>query len=732
MTIFSSKNRPPHLGPFPLERLSTSDSTNLYSGAIPDEPLKFRNSGNKNSIVSTLGPFMLQLDRMRDGPIAAKKSPIPDDHQERATHIKSAAYFLNASMVGICNIADSAYLTEPMINPDLPNSTLAAEKPTVDKYIDNVFDIVAAQLEAASHADAFLTSSKHKYGIVIVVEYPRDPDPKEPGGKWIAGAQAHRAALRSAEIAVVIAQYIRILGYPARTHTATTSNVNVDALVVAGGLGVENRSGKIELPFLENRYGVAVVSTDMELAIDRQLETLATKKARDFRWWLGLDGAQPGYSWPQYKNRAYHLGLHPMETLKRRETTTTLIDSESVPRVPKRHDMFARAAAGDLGDKAQGQMQSGRCVTKCPFANAMTPLMAATIPLQEGETAAVRAADSGDPVANSKAVKAVLHYLGADIVGISEAPDYIWYSHQADGSPIVPYHKYAITVLIDQGYETLEGSSGDDWASSIQSMRGYMRSNLVCSMGAAHIRSLGYSARSHGNPHQDVVHIPAIMLSGLGELSRIGELVLNPFLGPRVKSAIITTDMPLFTDKPLDFGLQDFCNKCNKCARECPSSAIPFGNKIMFNGYEMWKPDVEKCARYRITNPAGAMCGRCMKVCPFNHEGLLAERPFRWAALNLPFTRSWLARYDDLIGRGRINKTKKWWWDLDTDLNGVICRASKSNARELNFRPVTSDSQKLAAYPIAIAPPAVTDVAVEIDRKAGVEWYRNAKKPRAN
>jgi len=730
MTIFSGKNRSPHLGPFPLEQLSTTDRQTIHSsGDSHNGPLSFRNSDNESSIVNTLAPFMLQLDRMRDGPIAAKKSPIPDDYQERATHIKSAAYFLNASMVGICNVPDSANLANPLMNPELPDTTSPGGHLPAAKYIDNVLDIIATQLEHASHADACFNSVKHQYGIVIVVEYPRDPDPKEAGGKWIAGAQAHRAALRSAEIAVVIAQYIRLLGYPACTHTATTTNLNNDTMVVAAGLGTQDSSDKADNPFLDKRYGVAVVSTDLDLAVDKQIEIQASKRARNFSWWLGLDGAQPGYSLPRYKNRAYHLGLYPMETLTRRETTTTIIESQNIPRVPKRHDMFTRAAAGELGDKSQKQMQSGRCVTKFPFANAMTPLMAATIPLQEGQTSSTRVADTEDPVTNSKAIKAALHYLGADIVGISDAPDYVWYSHQADGSPIVPYHKYAITALIDQSYDTLEGSSGDDWASAAQSMRAYMRANLVCSMVAAHIRSLGYSARSHGNPHQDVLHIPLIMLAGLGELSRIGELVLNPFIGPRIKTAIITTDMPLAIDKPIDFGLQDFCNKCNKCARECPASAIPFGDKIMFNGYEMWKPDVEKCARYRITNTAGAMCGRCMKVCPFNLEGVLAERPFHWAALNLPFTRRWLAKYDDKIGRGRINKTKKWWWDLDTDMNGVIVKAGKSSARELNFRPRTTGKQRLAAYPFAVAPAAVTKAPVKLDRKAGVEWYRNAKKP---
>ena len=71
-------------------------------------------------------------------------------------------------------------------------------------------------------------------------------------------------------------------------------------------------------------------------------------------------------------------------------------------------------------------------------------------------------------------------------------------------------------------------------------------------------------------------------------------------------------------DQPIDFGLQYFCSDCLKCARECPCDAIPFGDKVMFNGYEIWKPDVERCTRYRLTNARGSACGRCMKTCPIN------------------------------------------------------------------------------------------------------------------
>lgn len=52
----------------------------------------------------------------------------------------------------------------------------------------------------------------------------------------------------------------------------------------------------------------------------------------------------------------------------------------------------------------------------------------------------------------------------------------------------------------------------------------------------------------------------------LAELSRIGDTLLNPFIGPRSKSVVFTTDFPMAVDQPIDFGLQRFCDRCRKCA----------------------------------------------------------------------------------------------------------------------------------------------------------------------
>jgi hypothetical protein len=47
------------------------------------------------------------------------------------------------------------------------------------------------------------------------------------------------------------------------------------------------------------------------------------------------------------------LGAFPFETLQRRDTPTTFIDHDRVPRFPKRADFFARALFGDLGKSVQ-------------------------------------------------------------------------------------------------------------------------------------------------------------------------------------------------------------------------------------------------------------------------------------------------------------------------------------------------------------------------------------------
>jgi len=59
LRFFSDKNRPVHLGPFPLERLARLDPDQLPDlGQVPPfEPLDFRRPDTPQSIVNAMGEY---------------------------------------------------------------------------------------------------------------------------------------------------------------------------------------------------------------------------------------------------------------------------------------------------------------------------------------------------------------------------------------------------------------------------------------------------------------------------------------------------------------------------------------------------------------------------------------------------------------------------------------------------------------------------------------------------
>jgi ferredoxin-NADP reductase/ferredoxin len=678
----------------------------------------------------SISSFLCALDAVREGDVAANRAQIPEDLQERAKHMKAAGYFLDAALMGIAPLKAEHFLAKPHRHPGLATLSFAESKEKL-RLRFNPLAVIRQMEQAISLADRPITG--HTHALVIVNDYPRDPGPDETGTEWFSDLQPWRAAVRAAETACVLASYLRILGYEARAHTATTSNVNLQLLAVEAGLVLPGPEGRITNPFIGDRFQVAVVTTTLKMAQDLPLraQTLGDRwRSKGLRWWLGAASPRSSRTAVDMVGRPYKDSRYPTEKLKRVDKPTTFIDEARIPRVPKSSEMFLRAAFGDLGKQALEASKDGHSVSKAPLAGALRLALNVYSLLQRGTPAPAKAAGYDNPDRNAALVKATMHWLGADLAGISNAPAWVWYSHRQDGTEMEVAHPLAASVMIDQGYETMDGASGDDWISSAQSMRTYMRAALVCGVVGQHLRNLGYSATAHSAADSDVIQTPLVLLAGLGEVSRIGETILNPFLGPRLKTGIMTTDFPLTPDRPIDFGLQNFCNSCNKCARECPSGAISSGPKVMFNGYEIWKADTAKCTQYRTTNLGGAMCGRCMKTCPWNLAGLVREAPFRWAAIHVPRAARWLAQLDDKLNRGAINPARKWWWDIARDpSDGHIKRAEKTNARGLNTHiDLKRENQTLAIYPIELVPPPLP-MPWPLNREAGIAAYEKALSP---
>ena len=364
----------------------------------------------------------------------------------------------------------------------------------------------------------------------------------------------------------------------------------------------------------------------------------------------------------------------PVHKLTRVDRPTTVINEGRIQRVRERQAGFCKASAGDYGPKLQREFR--RFVPKHPVSGALAWMRNNMRPFVDGMVAAHQAPVPNDPAVLARHIKETAYFLRADAAGVCELPQYAVYSHKFDFMnpdagevPVELNHKYAIAVLIDQDYRTSHATSGSDWISNAMSMLSYSTSGFVAIILAEYIRRLGYPAKAHYAPFYDIVVPPILLLSGLGEMSRIGDSVIHPFLGPRFKAAVVTTDLPLLPDKPIDFGLQDFCSKCKKCARECPSGAISDGNKEMFNGYEKWPVDIKRCTGMRVGNQRGSGCGTCIKVCPWNKPYTPFHRTVGWAMRHSALARSLAIWGDDLLGYGKPDYSKKWWFDLE-DVNG--------------------------------------------------------------
>ncbi|MEH6526986.1 MAG: reductive dehalogenase domain-containing protein [Sneathiella sp.] len=685
-----SKNRPFHFGPFPLETLRR-DSTVFGQEAKRPPSVMSGPAGEQTGIGAAANDYQNLFSHFKEGTSAPQMAPLPNDLGPRAVDLKGAAYFLDASMAGICEIPETAWLNHK-------------------------------------------TNSGHSHALVILLEHARLPEQTNLAFSWIGKSAIALHHLRITEIATSVAGHVRNMGFDAQVHVAGDPEIDIEKLSVLAGLTV--RTGDvISAPFIGREFSLAAISMEFEAAVDAPLHAEALR-ASGLHYWWGQNGAQSGRERRRRTKRASHLSRYPMETVKRIDRPTTLILDDEVPRVPKRAEFFQRALFGDLGAKAQ--KERGRFAFKTPLSVSLLDLIKALVPQQDGPVAPDIAVDLKNPADNTKAIKSLSYYLGADLTGICEVPNYAWYSHRADGSEIIPNHKYAVVMLIDQGYETMEGASGDDWMSGAQSMRGYLRGAEIAGLMGQMLREKGVASRAQTNADSEVLQIPLILWAGLGELSRIGELVLNPFVGPRFKSVVLTTDLPLIADKPIDFGLQSFCGSCMKCARECPCDAIPFGDKVMFNGYEIWKPDVERCTRYRVTNPKGSACGRCMKTCPINKvvdaDGAYLTRVASWMGINamalkplmVPIA-TWL---DDKLENGMRNPVKKWWFDHEI-IDGISVDPPKgTNQRDIDpARTVDAAKQKMAYYPANTMPAPDQKDPKPVDRKAAVTAGQSLERP---
>ena len=214
LRFFSTKDRPFHLGPYPIERLVRIEAEADLSAVPPMTPLDFQRLDTPHSLINAMGEYQAMMDAIREATVNPVLSDIPDDLQERANHLKSFGYFVDASMMGVCRLPDAARLKTPYRNPEIDR--LAEDLRTRQtKTLASGIDVIMADLKESMEAPSGPIDA-HTHAIVCLYEHYRDPREDEPGADWIAGVNPYRGCLRATEAAVCLSNYLGLLGYPSR------------------------------------------------------------------------------------------------------------------------------------------------------------------------------------------------------------------------------------------------------------------------------------------------------------------------------------------------------------------------------------------------------------------------------------------------------------------------------------------------------------------------------------
>ncbi|MBW2340027.1 MAG: reductive dehalogenase [Deltaproteobacteria bacterium] len=271
------------------------------------------------------------------------------------------------------------------------------------------------------------------------------------------------------------------------------------------------------------------------------------------------------------------------------------------------------------------------------------------------------------PEEATERIKGYVQNRGADLVGITELNPLWVYSHRGEifyenwedwGREIKVEHKYAVVFAMEMSFDMV--GTGPHTPTAIESMGNYAKGAYIATQLASFIANLGHSAAASHFRHYEALMVPLAVDAGLGELGRLGYLVTKE-LGPRVRLGVVTTDLPLIPDKPVDIGVQDFCRICKKCAVCCPSNSIPVEkNQTVVNGLRRWKLNDETCFEY--WGKIGTDCNVCMRVCPWSHARTFPHRIILELITRNKSARRIFSIMDDIFygKRPKVKAIPKW------------------------------------------------------------------------
>ena len=293
----------------------------------------------------------------------------------------------------------------------------------------------------------------------------------------------------------------------------------------------------------------------------------------------------------------------------------------------------------------------------------------------------------GNPKEASRMIEAAGIFLGAAQIGFTRVNEN-WLSPKVvfdpaaekvtvteDKTQVFPAgYKYVISGVVLVPHEA--GIRSPSAIGNAADRLGFEHAWLATARMMVFLQSLGYGAEfiPSFNP------VPWAIASGLGELGRMNRMI-SPLYGGAIRLFSIITDLPLALDKPIDFGLQQFCRGCKKCAEVCPSGALSLDKDPSwewegeqpwhYRGKKVWWDNSRKCQEHQM----GERCINCMMACPWTKDNktYLHELAHIMAA-RFPRMAPLFRKMDDLFGYNLIHKTNPQmndWWDYEGPVSGI-------------------------------------------------------------
>ncbi len=214
----------------------------------------------------------------------------------------------------------------------------------------------------------------------------------------------------------------------------------------------------------------------------------------------------------------------------------------------------------------------------------------------------------------TKTIKAFALANEADVVGIARMdPLYVYQQYELTDPWVI-----VIGVAMDHDELAQAPPTFENPTAAVVVAKEYNRAARACRKLTNHILEQGHYAKAWQGPYASALNmIPAAIAAGLGELGKHGSII-NRELGSRFRMSAVTTNLPLLSDEPDEFGIDDYCTRCQACSKACPPDAI-YDEKQLVRGVNKWYVDFDKCIPY-FGEALG--CAICIIKCPWSRPGV--------------------------------------------------------------------------------------------------------------